>query len=280
MNRLAAQNLANKVNMIPSGAGTNSGTGSIKKQPKVSSSSMTGAELNPGETAANKPSANAPSDQPIQNPSSNKQSANPNTNRAFRHYSNCPLFYLNIANRPTHHQHPHHHASGSGVIGTSSGGGHHKASFYHIPNLFQNSFQVPLHFRNVYYYKSLLNLNMRLVVLRPHGAGALTLKSSGAAPATLGFTPGHHHHHHAGGRTANHHHHHHNQHNIFGSAGVVSTGQNNVSLSCPDLNLKQLLIVKKPKRDDKSATGVATITDGTFEGALVPIGILNFFSTF
>jgi hypothetical protein len=120
-------------------------------------------------------------------------------NRAMRHYSNCPLFYLNIANRPQYYQQHRTpvgpHFSG-GVVGGASaaggGSGHHivaahnqphhqhpshhhggsnKASYYHIPNLFQNTFQVPLHFRNVYYYKSLLNLNMRLIVLRPHGAG-------------------------------------------------------------------------------------------------------------
>lgn len=121
-------------------------------------------------------------------------------NRAMRHYSNCPLFYLNIANRPQYYQQhrtpvgPHFSGGVVGGAGAGGGGGsghhivaahnqphhqhpshHHggsnKASYYHIPNLFQNTFQVPLHFRNVYYYKSLLNLNMRLIVLRPHGAG-------------------------------------------------------------------------------------------------------------
>lgn len=159
----------------------------------------------------------APNQQHQHNSSNKINPKSSQSNRPMRHYSNCPLFYLNInpnsTNRTshpnTHHNHPHHAHTGT-----------NKASYYHIPNLFQNSFKVPLHFRNVYYYKSLLNLNMRLVVLRPHGAGALTITNSGA-----------------NNRVQN------NSQN----------NQNNVSLSCPDLNLRQLLVVNSTKRDERSS---------------------------
>lgn len=219
----------------------------------------------------------------------NKQSTNSSgqISRTMRHYSNCPLFYLNVANqRPVpgqnpnhhnhnhqhHHNHNHHHAGGSGgAIGSTSGGsgGHQKASFYHIPNLFQNSFKVPLHFRNVYYYKSLLNLNMRLIVLRPHNAGAVTLRS-GPQASTTGAS--HHHHHHRPSNRPMHHHHHH--HYVPSTTAVLPNGHN-VSLSCPDLNLKQVLVVKKPKRDDNVDSGgiAVTGTSGVLQPGALPIGI-------
>lgn len=125
-----------------------------------------------------------------------------------RHLPNCPFYYINLARLP-HNQAPAH--------------GSQKANLYHVPNLFQNSYRFPLHFRNVYYYKSLVNLNMKIMVLRPHGAGALTVN----APANV----------------------------------------NNVSYSCPDLQLKQILIVKKNQaqsgnnQESKTSYPVLTIKD-------------------
>ena len=97
------------------------------------------------------------------------------------HLPTCPLHYIKI--NPTNQ---------NNTFARSK-------NVYHVPNLFQNSYRFPIHFRNVYYYKSLLNLNMRMMVLRPHGAGALTVN----APTT------------------------------------------SLSLSCPVLNKKQVVIIKK-----------------------------------
>ncbi|RNA44462.1 monocarboxylate transporter 12-like [Brachionus plicatilis] len=96
------------------------------------------------------------------------------------HLPHCPLHYIKV--------------SATGQNNTVA----RSKNVYHVPNLFQNSYRFPIHFRNVYYYKSLLNLNMRIMVLRPHGAGALT----------------------------------------------VNAPTNAVSLSCPNLNKRQVVIIK------------------------------------
>ena len=103
----------------------------------------------------------------------------------IRHYPNCPYYYMNQSS-----QNP-------------------KANLYYVPNLFQNSYRFPLHFKNVYYYKSLVNLNMRLMVVKPQHHGSHTNALAGVVNLKN------------------------NDNNEIG----------NVSLSCPDLQLKQLLIM-------------------------------------
>ena len=79
--------------------------------------------------------------------------------KGLRHFSNCPFFYLNNENwmkinhpsHPHHQNHNHHHHH------------HHKqgqkqTNYFYVPNLFQNQFRFPMHFKNVYYYKSLVSL--------------------------------------------------------------------------------------------------------------------------
>jgi hypothetical protein len=103
---------------------------------------------------------------------------------------------------PHHHNHHHNHH-------------HQRPHVYKVSSLFQNSYKVPLHFRNVYYYKSLLNLNMRLMVIRPHGAGALTIIHKPDPSA-------------------------------------VTSNTNNMSLSCPDLQPKQVLVINKKNNENYS----------------------------
>jgi hypothetical protein len=123
---------------------------------------------------------------------------------------------------------------------------HHfrKANLYRVPSLFQNSYKVPLHFRNVYYYKSLLNLNMRLMVLRPHGAGAVTVvhrpqqqqQQQGAMLDSNGLV-------------------------VNGFNSAAANQNNSVSISCPDLQLKQVLVVKK--NDNLSQAGTSSQQPGS-----------------
>lgn len=111
--------------------------------------------------------------------------------------------------------------------------------------------------------------------------GALTLKSSGGGPSHPGGshhhnqhptsrgtvnnqqTPQQHHHHH------NHHHHHHQRY--YTDSIVAHNNQNNVSLSCPDLNLKQVLIVNKPKKEagEKIAARDETNVESGVGGAVL-----------
>lgn len=116
---------------------------------------------------------------------------------------------------------------------------------------------------------------MRLIVLRPHNAGAVTLRG-GAGSGGVSGAAHHHHHHHPGGRPAHHHNHHH--HYVPNTMAVLPNGHN-VSLSCPDLNLKQVLIVKKPKREDQvdSAGNQISHPSGiSSQTGAVPIGKLNY----
>ena len=107
--------------------------------------------------------------------------------------------------------------------------------------------------------------------------GALTLKSSGGGPSHAGGS--HHHNQHPTSRGAvnnqqtpqQHHHHHHHHHQRYYTDSIVAhNNQNNVSLSCPDLNLKQVLIVNKPKKEAgekiavRDETNVESGVGGTF----------------
>ena len=122
--------------------------------------------------------------------------------RVFRHYPNCPITMLKKSLK-TVHQASHLNVQ-------------RRPNFHYVPSLFQNSYRFPLHFKNVYYYKSLINLNMRL----------MNLKNSQNRPVRL--------------------------------AGVINNDAknvNNVSISCPNLNLKQVLVVDSSKTGLKLATG-------------------------
>ena len=78
-----------------------------------------------------------------------------------------------------------------------------------MPTLFQNSYRIPLHYKNVYYYKSLVNLNMRLMALKKNKT--LTVKDN-------------------------------NDQDL-----------NSMSLSCPNLQMKQVLVMKDNQRPKKNS---------------------------
>ena len=91
----------------------------------------------------------------------------------WRHNPDCPVTYLirlknvnnpnhiNVANGQLHyHNHNHHHNQHQGGMQKRQN------SLNYMPSVFQNSYRFPLHFKNVYYYKSLVNLNMRLQHLK------------------------------------------------------------------------------------------------------------------
>lgn len=98
--------------------------------------------------------------------------------KGFRHFSNCPLFYLKNLNEDSfvhqshniHHQHHHHHHQNNHGPNNLT-----PSNYQYVPSLFQNSYRIPLHYKNVYYYKSLVNLNMRLMASKRNKV--LTLKS-------------------------------------------------------------------------------------------------------
>lgn len=120
---------------------------------------------------------------------------------------------VNNANNLPHLIHHHHHSRNNPQFHNF-----HKANLYRVPSLFQDTYKVPMHFRNVYYYKSLLNLNMRLMVLRPHGAGALTIVHKTQNNANSGVLGG----------------------NLTHSG---TQDDQNISISCPDLQLKQVFTI-------------------------------------
>lgn len=141
--------------------------------------------------------------------------------RVFRHYPNCPITMLKKSLK-TVQQASHLNVQ-------------RRPNFHYVPSLFQNSYRFPLHFKNVYYYKSLINLNMRL----------MNLKNSQNRPVRL--------------------------------AGVIKNdakNSNNVSISCPNLNLKQVLVVDSGKTGLKLATGgpmnMIAIKDWHIERPRVP----------
>jgi hypothetical protein len=156
----------------------------------------------------------------------------------FKHFPNCPISKLNrlknmhiVQNQNSNHHHHHyynHHLQASMLVNQAK-----RNNLYYVPSLFQNSYRFPLHFKNVYYYKSLINLNMRLKNLKSHGnhtatlAGVLNLKDFETNQPHIHLNNHHHHHHHYS--------HHHQQ----------QQQTNNVSFSCPNLNPNQFFIVNK-----------------------------------
>lgn len=119
--------------------------------------------------------------------------------KQWRHAHDCPVTYLNrlknIHSKKPSVTNPHHHHT------------HHNPpkrqnSLSYVPSLFQNSYRFPLHFKNVYYYKSLINLNMRLMHLKNY----------------------------SNSQTRN-------------QQAEKINNLNNLSLSCPDLNLNQVLVI-------------------------------------
>jgi hypothetical protein len=157
----------------------------------------------------------------------NKQNPNKLPSRfRNRHTPDCRLYYLDglinqrnsqrahhphLNHNPHHHHHHHHHHHQQQHHNQLAHRRvYYKGRVYYVPNIFQNSYRVPLHFKNVYYYKSLLNLNMRLMTPKPR--------------MTLAFKD-------------------------------TDKEINNLSISCPDLNLKQLLLIDNNKFNESTKSG-------------------------
>ncbi len=160
----------------------------------------------------------------------------------FKHFPNCPISKLNrlknmhiVQNQNSNHHHHHHHHYNHHLQASMLVNQAKRNNLYYVPSLFQNSYRFPLHFKNVYYYKSLINLNMRLKNLKSHGnhtatlAGVLNLKDFETNQPHIHLNNHHHHH--------NHHYSHHHQ--------QQQQQTNNVSFSCPNLNPNQFFIVNK-----------------------------------
>ena len=142
------------------------------------------------------------------NPNSGLHLANGNNlnKTILKHLPTCPLFYLNNINNNINNLNMLNHRQ--------------KANIHYIPNFFQNSYRVPMHFRNVYYYKSLVNLNMRLMTVKPNKT--LVYKNGPISHFNR------------------HHRNIHNQHkNLKKFAPEGNKSLANVSLSCPDLQLNE-----------------------------------------
>ena len=154
-------------------------------------------------------SANPPLDAKANIAGKNKNFKFNSAQRTLRHFQDCPVNYLNRLNSTVqtypnpvlhhHHHHHHHHHQQS-----------NRSSFTYIPSVFQNSYRFPLHFKNVYYYKSLINLNMRLMHLKNHGNNPTRIATDASNNNT----------------------------NFL----------NNLSLSCPDLNLNQVLLINSSNK--------------------------------
>ena len=124
--------------------------------------------------------------------------------KPWRHAHDCPVTYLNrlknVHSKKPSVNNPNHNHSNLPK---------RQNSLSYVPSLFQNSYRFPLHFKNVYYYKSLINLNMRLMHLKNHGSNQARKEPAG----------------------------------VLNLDSKKINNLNNLSLSCPDLNLNQVLVI-------------------------------------
>lgn len=133
----------------------------------------------------------------------NQRQKNTKSPKTLRHTNDCPVTYLNRLKNISHN---------TQMARGHSHQGHHHANLYKrqnsfqpVPSMFQSNFRFPLHFKNVYYYKSLVNLNMRLMHIRNHSNQPQVKLPLNNKPAMNNL--------------------------------------NNLSLSCPDLNLNEVLLI-------------------------------------